>query len=88
MKRNTPRGAGTPGAPLSGKALEYAAQLTDGPTFAIGNIKIAAGLGAEMPLEAGLALEREAVFRLFASEDASEGLAAFSQKRAPNWKGR
>src|ERR671932_257323 len=68
---------------LLDKTLEYATQLANGPTFAIGNIKIAAGLGAEMPLEAGLALEREAVFRLFASEDAAEGLAAFSEKRAP-----
>ena len=73
---------------LLDKTLEYATQLANGPTFAIGNIKIAAGLGAEMPLEAGLALEREAVFRLFASEDAAEGLAAFSEKRAPSWKGR
>lgn len=77
-----------PADELLDKTVEYAAQLAAGPTFAIGNIKIAAGLGAEMPLEAGLALERESVFRLFASEDAAEGLAAFGEKRAANWKGR
>jgi enoyl-CoA hydratase/carnithine racemase len=68
--------------------LEYAEQLASGPTYAIGQIKIAAGLGAEWPLEAGLAIEREAVFRLFASEDAAEGLKAFSEKRKPAWQGR
>jgi enoyl-CoA hydratase/carnithine racemase len=73
---------------LVGKCLEYASQLANGPTFAIGNIKIATTLGTEMSLEGGLALEREAVFRLFASEDAAEGLAAFSEKRAAAWKGR
>jgi enoyl-CoA hydratase len=77
-----------PAEQLIEKTIEYAEQLANGPTFAIGNIKIAAGLGCEMPLEAGLALERESVFRLFASEDAAEGLAAFSEKRAANWKGR
>jgi enoyl-CoA hydratase/carnithine racemase len=77
-----------PADQLVEKSIEYATQLANGPTFAIGNIKIAAGLGAEMPLEAGLALERESVFRLFASEDAAEGLTAFGEKRAPVWKGR
>ena len=77
-----------PADQLVDQAIEYATRLAEGPTFAIGNIKIAAGLGAEMPLEAGLALEREAVYRLFASEDAAEGLAAFGEKRQPAWKGR
>jgi enoyl-CoA hydratase len=77
-----------PADQLVDEALAYARQLAEGPTFAIGNIKITAGLGSEMPLEAGLALERESVYRLFASEDAAEGLAAFTEKRQANWKGR
>jgi enoyl-CoA hydratase/carnithine racemase len=64
------------------------ARLVKGPTLAIGNIKIATRLGADLPLEGALALEREAVWRLFMSDDAAEGLAAFSEKRAPNWTGR
>jgi enoyl-CoA hydratase/carnithine racemase len=77
-----------PANQLVDETLAYAQKLAEGPTFAIGNIKTAAGLGAEMPLEAGLALEREAVYRLFASEDAAEGIAAFTQKRKAAWKGR
>ncbi|MEZ5980157.1 MAG: enoyl-CoA hydratase/isomerase family protein [Planctomycetota bacterium] len=55
---------------------------------AIGMIKRAVQTGAEVPLEAGLALERELQARLFASEDAKEGLAAFTQSRKPNFTGR
>jgi enoyl-CoA hydratase/carnithine racemase len=70
------------------KAVDYVAQLAKGPTLAIGNIKIATRLGADLPMEGALALEREAVWRLFMSEDAAEGLAAFGEKRTPEWKGR
>jgi enoyl-CoA hydratase/carnithine racemase len=70
------------------KAVAYVAQLAKGPTLAIGNIKIATRLGADLPMEGALALEREAVWRLFMSEDAAEGLAAFGEKRTPEWKGR
>jgi enoyl-CoA hydratase/carnithine racemase len=70
------------------ETLEYVARLAKGPTLAIGNIKIATRLGADLPLEGALALEREAVWRLFMSEDAAEGLAAFGEKRPPVWTGR
>ena len=70
------------------ESIEYVARLAKGPTLAIGNIKIATRLGADLPLEGALALEREAVWRLFMSDDAAEGLAAFAEKRQPQWKGR
>src|SRR5918912_286497 len=73
---------------LVDEAVEYVARLAKGPTLAIGNIKIATRLGADLPLESALALEREAVWRLFMSDDAAEGLAAFAEKRQPQWKGR
>ena len=56
--------------------------------MAIGHIKRAVQSGAEIPLEQGLALERELQAKLFASADAREGLAAFQEKRAPRFEGR
>jgi enoyl-CoA hydratase/carnithine racemase len=73
---------------LLGEAVGYVASLAAGPTLAVGNIKIAARIGADLPLEGALALEREAVWRLFMSQDAAEGMAAFTEKRKPTWSGR
>ena len=42
----------------------------------------------ETPLAAGVADERKALYLAFASEDASEGLNAFMEKRQPEFKGR
>jgi enoyl-CoA hydratase/carnithine racemase len=69
------------------EAVEYVAKLAQGPTLAIGNVKVATRIGADLPLEGALALEREAVWRLFMSDDAAEGLAAFGEKRAAKWTG-
>jgi enoyl-CoA hydratase/carnithine racemase len=55
--------------------------------LAVGLIKRAVQTGAELPLEAGLALERELQARLFASADAREGVAAFVERRAPKFLG-
>jgi enoyl-CoA hydratase/carnithine racemase len=68
-------------------AIDYVAALGREAPLAVGNIKVATRLGADLPLEGALALEREAVWRLFMSEDAAEGLAAFSERRAPKWTG-
>ncbi len=57
-------------------------------SMAVGHIKRAVQSGAEVPLEAGLALERELQQRLFQSEDAREGIGAYNQKRLPEFKGR
>lgn len=70
------------------ESVDYVAKLARGAPIAVGNIKIATRAGADLPLEGALALEREAVVRLFMSEDAAEGLKAFSEKRSPNWTGR
>ncbi|MCA9613782.1 MAG: enoyl-CoA hydratase/isomerase family protein, partial [Myxococcales bacterium] len=56
--------------------------------LAVGLIKRAVKTGAELPLEAGLTLERELQARLFASADAREGVRAFVEKRTPNFEGR
>jgi enoyl-CoA hydratase len=42
----------------------------------------------ESTLETGLDYERKALYLAFASEDAREGLTAFTEKRKPEFKGR
>ncbi len=69
-------------------AIEWARELAQGATMAQGLIKIAVQEGMEMPLNGGLALERELQNRLFASEDAREGISAYVDKRKPAFKGR
>jgi len=68
-------------------ALDYAAKLASGPTVAIGHAKLAVSQGYGAPLDLGLAIEREAIGRVFVSEDADEGIKAFGEKRKPDFKG-
>jgi len=77
-----------PAASLQSEALAYATQLASGPTEAIGHAKVAATLGYGLTLDAGLAIEREGIARVFSTEDAEEGIRAFGEKRKPHFKGR
>jgi enoyl-CoA hydratase len=54
----------------------------------VGNIKRACQSGAELPLEQGLALERELQALLFNSQDAKEGLNAYVEKRTGSFSGK
>jgi enoyl-CoA hydratase/carnithine racemase len=69
-------------------AIEYAAKLAAGPSVAIGHAKLAITQGFGGPLDTGLAIEREAISRVFVSEDADEGIKAFGEKRKPDFKGK
>ena len=70
--------------------LDYARQFCppNKASFAVGMIKRSVQTGAEIPLEEALALERELQAQLFASKDAKEGIAAYVEKRVPNFTGR
>jgi enoyl-CoA hydratase/carnithine racemase len=68
-------------------AVEYAAKLAAGPSVAIGHAKVAITQGFGAPLDLGLAIEREAISRVFVSEDAEEGIKAFGEKRKADFKG-
>lgn len=72
------------------QTLEYARQFTTPKraAYAVGRIKRSVQSGAEVPFESGLALERELQQQLFQSEDAKEGIAAYTEKRKPEFKGK
>jgi enoyl-CoA hydratase/carnithine racemase len=76
-----------PADELHARTLEYAEKLAAGATKAIGNIKLAVHEGADVGLEHALERERELVEELFLSDDGREGLAAFAEKRKPEFKG-
>lgn len=70
------------------KVHEYARQFCppNKAARAVGRIKRSVQSGAEIPFESALTLERELQQQLFQSEDAKEGLAAYVEKRAPQFK--
>jgi enoyl-CoA hydratase/carnithine racemase len=68
--------------------LAYAQKLANGASIAVGAIKRAVYDGIGMALEDGLALERDLIAPLYDTEDATEGFAAFGEKREPVYKGK
>jgi enoyl-CoA hydratase len=77
-----------PAAETVPAALDVAGLIASMPPVAAMAAKRAVLRAQELPLEAGLELERRDFYLLFASEDQREGMAAFSEKRTPTWKGR
>jgi enoyl-CoA hydratase len=69
------------------QVMQYARQFCppNKAAKAVGRIKRAVQTGWEIPIEAGLALERENQQLLFESDDAREGLAAYIEKRPPKF---
>jgi enoyl-CoA hydratase/carnithine racemase len=72
------------------QVMTYARQFTtpDKAARAVGRIKRSVQTGAEIPLEYGLALERELQQQLFQSDDAKEGMNAYVEKRKAAFKGK
>jgi enoyl-CoA hydratase/carnithine racemase len=67
---------------------ELAAGLAGGAPLAIAAITRVVNDGLDRPLADALEREVEELAPLFASEDAREGLTAFTEKRPPRWQGR
>jgi enoyl-CoA hydratase len=70
------------------EAIELAKRIAAQAPVAVLAAKEAIKQAFELPLSAGLQHERRAFFLLFASDDQGEGMAAFVEKRPPQWKGR
>jgi enoyl-CoA hydratase/carnithine racemase len=79
-----------PGQRFSDAALDYACGFCPPgrAAMAVGRIKRAVQAGAEVPLETGLALERELQQQLFQSSDAREGIRAYVEKRQAQFQGK
>ena len=67
---------------------ELAAGLAAGAPLAVAAITRVVNDGLERSLEDALERELQELAALFASEDASEGMTAFSEKRPPSYNGR
>lgn len=69
--------------------LDYARSFTapGKAAMSVGHIKAAVQGGSDVPLEVGLALERELQAKLFASNDAREGISAYVEKRIASFQG-
>jgi 2-(1,2-epoxy-1,2-dihydrophenyl)acetyl-CoA isomerase len=73
---------------VDGEASALVALLAEGPTVALGLTKWLVAAGADATLEAHLRNEAFALELSSRSEDFREGLAAFKEKRDPEFRGR
>lgn len=77
-----------PDADVLDRALEMADQIAAMPPLAVRRIKEVVLAGQDSSLDAGLMLERRTFDTLFDTEDKTEGMTAFIEKRKPEFKGK
>ena len=73
---------------LLDEARKMAREIAKSSPLAVRAAKAAIRPAVDRGLDAGLALEREAFYRLFDSADQKEGMKAFVEKRAPVFTGK
>lgn len=69
-------------------ALKTAAKMSRRGPLAVAEAKRIINRGVELPLEYALEAESRAFARCFQTEDQTEGMQAFLEKRRPSFKGR
>jgi enoyl-CoA hydratase/carnithine racemase len=73
---------------LKAQAFELADELAAQPPIAVAGVLRAVVDGEQLPIDAALRLERDAVRRCSSSADQIEGMKAFLEKRPPRFEGR
>ncbi|XP_051139864.1 probable enoyl-CoA hydratase 2, mitochondrial isoform X1 [Andrographis paniculata] len=76
-----------PGSKVRDKALEVARDINQKGPLAIRMAKKAIDGGMEVDMSSGLSLEEECYEQLLHTKDRLEGLAAFAERRKPNYRG-
>src|SRR3954471_2380488 len=77
-----------PADKLLDEALKTAEAISVMPPLAAVAVKEMVNAAFEIPLGQGIKFERRLFHGLFGTEDQKEGMAAFVEKRAGNWKGK
>jgi enoyl-CoA hydratase/carnithine racemase len=70
------------------RAAALAHEILKNSPFAVRQAKWSIDQGADLAFEAGLEREHEAYMRAIASDDRREGIAAFNEKRRPEFSGQ
>lgn len=70
------------------EAQRLAKEIASRPPVAVRLAKEAVLKSFDTTIEMGLEFERKNFYLLFASDDMKEGMAAFIEKRKPEWKGK
>jgi enoyl-CoA hydratase/carnithine racemase len=73
---------------LHARALTIARQIAQNAPLSLAAIKKCLNAAGNLPLDEGLALERELWTQLASSDDRAEGRAAFREGRPPQFKGK
>lgn len=76
-----------PGDSFMEEAKVYGARLAEGPTLAFGAAKRLVASSMESSMETQMEHERRAIAACGGTEDFKEGVAAFVEKRTPDFKG-
>jgi enoyl-CoA hydratase len=77
-----------PAAELMDEAVKTAEKIASMPPLAAKAVKAQVDATQELSLAEGIALEADLFAALFDTQDQKEGMAAFTEKRAPKWTGK